>query len=75
MLVTRGIGEAAERGSRPEAGGLRRLDIVGDIGPRTEVLVGVFTRRGERGSYAPGHPLNLLWEALSKDNDRWWLDR
>ncbi|MFE0173965.1 LysR family transcriptional regulator [Streptomyces sp. NPDC059002] len=75
MLVTQGIGEAAESGSLPEAGGLRRLDIVGDVGPRTEVLVGVFTRRGDRASCGPGHPLNLLWEALSKENERWWLSR
>ncbi|WP_030814859.1 LysR family transcriptional regulator [Streptomyces sp. NRRL S-337] len=73
MLVTRGIGEAAADGRLPEAGGLRTLEIVGDVGPRTEVLVGVFTRRGERASYPPGHPLNLLWKALSAENERWWL--
>ncbi|MGH4030787.1 LysR family transcriptional regulator [Actinomycetota bacterium Odt1-20B] len=73
MLVTQGIGEAAESGSLPEAGGLRRLDIVGDVGPRTEVLVGVFARRGDRDSCDPGHPLNLLWDALKKENERWWL--
>lgn len=75
MLVTRGIAEAAESGSLPEAGGLRRLDVVGDVGPRTEVLVGVFTRRGDRASYDANHPLNLLWDALAKDNGRWWLSR
>lgn len=37
------------------------------------MLVGVFTRRGERDSYAPGHPLNLLWDALSGESGRWWL--
>lgn len=73
MLVTRGIAEAAESGSLPEAGGLRRLDVIGDAGPRTEVLVGVFTRRGDRDSYDSGHPLNLLWDALAKENERWWL--
>ncbi|MGW0734033.1 LysR family transcriptional regulator [Streptomyces sp. NPDC002851] len=73
MLVTRGIAEAAEGGKLPEAAGLRRVDVVGDIGPRTEVLVGVFTRRGDRESCEPGHPLNLLWEALSKESERWWL--
>ncbi|MFD0418185.1 LysR family transcriptional regulator [Streptomyces sp. NPDC127108] len=73
MLVTRGIAEAAESGSLPEAGGLRRLDVIGDVGPRTEVLVGVFTRRGDRASYDASHPLNLLWDALAKDNGRWWL--
>ncbi|MFG2136897.1 LysR family transcriptional regulator [Streptomyces sp. NPDC048650] len=73
MLVTRGIGEAAADGRLPEAGGLRTLDIVGEVGPRTEVLVGVFTRRGERGSYGPTHPLNRLWEALSWESERWWL--
>ncbi|MEU9113960.1 LysR family transcriptional regulator [Streptomyces sp. NPDC048483] len=73
MLVTRGIGEAAEDGRLPEAGGLRMLDIVGDVGPRTEVLVGVFTRRGERDAYGPDHPLNRLWEALSRESERWWL--
>ncbi|MCF3175719.1 LysR family transcriptional regulator [Streptomyces sioyaensis] len=73
MLVTRGIGEAAADGRLPEAGGLRTLELVGEAGPRTEVLVGVFTRRGERGSYAPGHPLNLLWDALSWESGRWWF--
>ncbi|MFF4954061.1 LysR family transcriptional regulator [Streptomyces chattanoogensis] len=73
MLVTRGIGEAAADGRLPEAAGLRMLDIVGDVGPRTEVLVGVFTRRGERDSYGPAHPLNRLWEALSWESERWWL--
>ncbi|TGB09329.1 LysR family transcriptional regulator [Streptomyces sp. MZ04] len=75
MLVTRGIAEAAESGSLPEAGGLRRLDVIGDAGPRTEVLVGVFTRRGDRDSCDSGHPLNLLWDALAKENERWWLSR
>ncbi|UQA96318.1 LysR family transcriptional regulator [Streptomyces halobius] len=73
MLVTRGIGEAAADGRLPEAGGLRTLEIVGDVGPTTEVLVGVFTRSGERDAYGPGHPLNLLWEALSAESERWWL--
>ncbi|MGY5128678.1 LysR family transcriptional regulator [Streptomyces nigrescens] len=73
MLVTRGIGEAAADGRLPEAGGLRTLELVGEVGPRTEVLVGVFTRHGERDSYAPGHPLNLLWDALSRESGRWWL--
>lgn len=73
MLVTRGIGEAAADGRLPEAGGLRTLEVVGDVGPGTEVLVGVFTRRGERDSYGPEHPLNLLWEALSRESGRWWL--
>ncbi|MEU5238880.1 LysR family transcriptional regulator [Streptomyces lydicus] len=73
MLVTRGIGEAAADGRLPEAGGLRTVRIVGDVGPRTEVLVGVFTRRGERASAPPGHPLNLLWDALSRESGPWWL--
>ncbi|WP_043263666.1 LysR family transcriptional regulator [Streptomyces sp. CT34] len=73
MLVTRGIGEAAADGRLPEAGGLRTLEIVGEVGPRTEVLVGVFTRRGERDAYPPDHPLNRLWEALSWESERWWL--
>ncbi|MCK7623160.1 LysR family transcriptional regulator [Streptomyces sp. RS10V-4] len=73
MLVTRGLGEAAADGRLPEAGGLRTLEITGDVGPRTEVLVGVFTRRGERDSYGPQHPLNRLWEALSWESERWWL--
>ncbi|MEU8956819.1 LysR family transcriptional regulator [Streptomyces sp. NPDC048518] len=75
MLVTRGIGDAAENGGLPEAAGLRRLDVIGDVGPRTDVLVGVFVRRGDRAAYGPGHPLNLLWNALSGENQRWWLNR
>ncbi|MFJ8674603.1 LysR family transcriptional regulator [Streptomyces sp. NPDC093589] len=73
MLVTRGIGEAAAGGKLPEAGGLRTLELVGEAGPRAEVLVGVFTRRGERTSYGPGHPLGLLWDALSQESERWWF--
>ncbi|GGX49814.1 LysR family transcriptional regulator [Streptomyces noursei] len=73
MPVTRGLGEAASDGHLPEAGGLRTLEVTGDVGPRTEVLVGVFTRRGERDSYGPEHPLNRLWEVLSWESERWWL--
>ncbi|MFB6538094.1 hypothetical protein [Streptomyces noursei] len=73
MLVTRGLGEAASDGHLPEAEGLRTLEVTGDVGPRTEVLVGVFTRCGERASYGPEHPLNRLWEALSWESERWWL--
>ncbi|MEK8171729.1 hypothetical protein NKH77_27320 [Streptomyces sp. M19] len=51
--------------------GLRAVDLVNDTGPCLEVLLGAFTRRGERASYEPSHPLNLLWDALALENARW----
>ena len=71
MLVTQGIGEAADDGRMPEGQGLRTVELVNDLEPKLEVLAGAFTRRGERGAYTPDHPLNLLWDALSLENDRW----
>lgn len=70
MLVTRGVGEAAGDGRLPDARGLRSLELVNDGEPRLEVLVGAFTRRGERQSFAANHPLNLLWDALVEDGAR-----
>ncbi|QUH00444.1 LysR family transcriptional regulator [Saccharopolyspora erythraea] len=71
MLVTQGIGEAADDGRMPEGQGLRTVELVNDLEPKLEVLVGAFTRRGERPGYDDDHPLNLLWNALSLENDRW----
>ncbi|GAA2810651.1 LysR family transcriptional regulator [Saccharopolyspora taberi] len=71
MLVTQGIGEAADDGRMPEGQGLRTVELVNDLEPKLEVLVGAFTRRGERESYTPDHPLNRLWDALSLENARW----
>lgn len=69
MLVTRGIAEAVVDGRLPEGRGLRPLDLPG--GPQLEVLVGAFTRRGERAGHGPAHPLNLLWNALAAEHVRW----
>ena len=43
------------------------------VGGIIGALKNISTRRGERDSYAPGHPLNLLWDALSGESGRWWL--
>ncbi|QUQ71053.1 Bacterial regulatory helix-turn-helix protein, lysR family [Kutzneria sp. CA-103260] len=64
MLVTRGLGEAVDEGRLEGTSGLRRVELVDDLEPRLELLVGVFARRDERSSYSDSHPLNLLWEAL-----------
>ena len=64
MLVTRGLGEAVDEGRLAGTSGLRRVELVDDLEPRLELVVGVFARRGERSSYPDTHPLNLLWEAL-----------
>jgi DNA-binding transcriptional LysR family regulator len=71
MIVTQGVGEAAGDGRLPEGQGLRTIELVNDIGPKMHVLVGAFTRRGERQSYYAEHPLNLLWTALEWENDKW----
>ncbi len=71
MLVTAGVGEAAGDGRLPEAQGLRAVELVDDTGPGLEVLVGAFTRRGDRADYPPEHPLNLLWSALAAEHARW----
>ncbi|MBB5153218.1 LysR family transcriptional regulator [Saccharopolyspora phatthalungensis] len=71
MIVTQGVGEAAGDGRLPEGQGLRTIELVNDVGPKMQVLVGAFTRRGERQSYYAEHPLNLLWTALELENAKW----
>ncbi|WP_431047635.1 LysR family transcriptional regulator [Streptomyces sp. P1-3] len=51
--------------------GLRSVELVNDTGPRLEVLLGAFTRRGERDHYDSAHPLNMLWDALAAEGARW----
>lgn len=64
MLVTKGVGEAAVAGRLEMAGGLRAVELVGDLEPKLELLAGVFARRGERDSFPADHPLNMLWDAM-----------
>ncbi len=71
MLVTKGVADAAGDPRVVYGRGLRAVELVNDTGPRLEVLLGAFTRRGERASYDPAHPLNLLWDALAQENARW----
>ncbi|MFH8367842.1 LysR family transcriptional regulator [Streptomyces sp. NPDC018031] len=71
MLVTEGVAEAAGDPRASHGRGLRAVDLVNDTGPRLEVLLGAYTRRGERACYDRSHPLNMLWDALSEENDRW----
>ncbi|MFI9719891.1 LysR family transcriptional regulator [Streptomyces sp. NPDC052396] len=71
MLITQGIAEAALDGRMPGAKGLRVIEVVHQSGPELEVLVGAFARRGERRCRADDHPLNLLWAALTGQNERW----
>ncbi|MEV0696894.1 LysR family transcriptional regulator [Saccharopolyspora sp. NPDC050389] len=71
MIVTQGVGEAAGDGRLPEGQGLRTIELVNDVGPKMQVLVGAFTRRGERQGYYAEHPLNLLWTALELENAKW----
>lgn len=68
MLVTRGIGEAVR--DRRIAGGedLRVLELKDDMGLEREVLAGAFTRREERASCAPTHPLNRVWDQLLRNS-------
>ena len=74
MLVTEGIGEAADDNLLHAASGLRTLALIDDLEPKLELLVGVFARRGERSSYPGRHPLNLLWKALQPAGKNFWLD-
>jgi hypothetical protein len=71
MVVTKGLSEAAVAGRLPAASGLRTVELAPDLQPRLELLVGVFTRRGERASYAADHPLNLLIAALVSTSVEW----
>jgi DNA-binding transcriptional LysR family regulator len=75
MLVTEGVANAAGDPQAAYARGLRAVGLVNDTGPRLEVLLGAFTRRGERAGYAAGHPLNLLWNALELEKERWRRER
>jgi DNA-binding transcriptional LysR family regulator len=69
MIVTGGIGEAVREGRIPDAKGLRVLQLEDDVGPQREVLVGVFTRGGERDALAAAHPLNLVWHRLREQTE------
>lgn len=71
MLVTRGIGEAAVTGGLVSASGLRSIELIGDLEPRMDLLVGVFVRSGERDLLPADHPLTMLWNALKADSDHW----
>ncbi|MFR9731538.1 LysR substrate-binding domain-containing protein [Saccharopolyspora sp. MS10] len=71
MLVTRGVAEAAVDGRLPDGRGLRALDVLGDLEPKLEVLVGAFARAGELRRHDAGHPLNRLWEALQRQHSEW----
>ncbi|MFC0596775.1 LysR family transcriptional regulator [Streptomyces palmae] len=71
MLVTQGVADAIGDLGVSAGRGLRAVELVNDTGPRLEVLLGAFTRRGERAGYAPDHPLNMLWEALAEENEGW----
>ena len=71
MVVTKGLSEAAVDGRLPATSGLRTVELAPDLQPRLELLVGVFTRRGERAAYAADHPLNLLIAALVSTSVEW----
>ena len=71
MLVTEGVAGAAADPQAAYARGLRAVGLVNDTGPKLEVLLGAFTRRGERAGYTADHPLNLLWNALEAEKERW----
>ncbi|WP_370592854.1 LysR family transcriptional regulator [Streptomyces sp. NBRC 110028] len=75
MLVTEGVADAAGDPEAAYARGLRAVELVHDTGPTLEVLLGAFTRRGERAGYAADHPLNLLWNALEREKERWRRER
>ncbi|MEU8826026.1 LysR family transcriptional regulator [Streptomyces sp. NPDC048636] len=71
MLVTKGVADAAGDPRVAQGRELRAVELVNDTGPRLEVLLGAFTRRGERAHYDASHPLNQLWNALALENERW----
>ncbi|MEU6129976.1 LysR family transcriptional regulator [Saccharopolyspora sp. NPDC047091] len=75
MLVTRGVAEAAMDGRLPDGRGLRTLDVLGDLEPELEVLVGAFARAGELEQHDAGHPLNRLWSALTSRHDEWRAEK
>lgn len=71
MLVTKGVADAAGEARYAHGRGLRAVELVNDTGPRLEVLLGAYTRRDERAAFDRTHPLNMLWDALAEENDRW----
>ncbi|MGW2329341.1 LysR family transcriptional regulator [Streptomyces sp. NPDC001700] len=75
MLVTGGVADAAGDPQAAYARGLRAVELAHDTGPKLEVLLGAFTRRGERAGYGADHPLNLLWNALEAEKERWRRER
>ncbi|MFB7169997.1 LysR family transcriptional regulator [Streptomyces sp. NPDC056254] len=67
MLCARSIGEAAVQGRLPGGEDFRLVDFADDFDPVLELVSGVFARKGERDSYGPSHPLNILWEAFREE--------
>ncbi|MBM7774304.1 DNA-binding transcriptional LysR family regulator [Actinokineospora baliensis] len=64
LLTTDRVADAALDGRLPGQG-LRKLTLADDYHPHLEIVTGILTRKHERTSYTPDHPLNLLWNAFS----------
>jgi DNA-binding transcriptional LysR family regulator len=67
MIVTSGLGVVAGNGELREGSGLRVVQLISDLEPALERLVGVFARRDERAKHPANHPLNLLWNAFESE--------
>ncbi|MFF5839638.1 LysR family transcriptional regulator [[Kitasatospora] papulosa] len=64
MLCARSIGEAAIDGRLPTSEDFRLIDFADDFSPTLQLISGVFARKGERETFDPSHPLNILWNAF-----------
>lgn len=67
MLCARSIGQAAVEGRLPNSDDFRLIDFANDFDPMLQLVSGVFARKGERETYEPSHPLNVLWEAFRQE--------
>jgi hypothetical protein len=41
------------------------VPLASDYDPPSQLLAGIFARKGERQLYDDTHPLNLLWSAFA----------
>jgi hypothetical protein len=67
MLTSVGIARAAVEGRLPGGHDLRIVDLGPDFDPMMELVTGTFARRGERDTFGPTHPLNLIWQAFADE--------
>lgn len=61
LLTTHNVAQAATEGRLQGGHHLRALPLGTGYHPPMEIMTGIFTRRHEKDTYSPTHPLNILW--------------